>query len=114
MGGLPEPISNLVSVLSKLPGIGLRSAERIALFLVQADRELTSNLANVLTQAREKISFCSNCGGLTEIVPCSICANHNRDSAILCLVERPLDVFTIEKSGAFKGRYHVLGGRISP
>ena len=114
MATLPEPISSLIAALARLPGIGPRSAERIALHLVQAESGAVKQLAEAILKAREKIQLCSVCGGLTESDPCSICSDPRRDGTIICLVERPLDILNIEKSGSFRGKYHVLGGKISP
>jgi recombination protein RecR len=111
---LPEPLSDLTAVLGKLPGIGPRSAERLALYLVQAEPGLTKQLSETLIEARERIRNCSVCGGLTEDDPCSLCSDHRRDDHIVCVVEQPTDILSLEKSGSFKGRYHVLGGKISP
>jgi recombination protein RecR len=111
---LPEPIQDLLDALNKLPGIGPRSAERLALYLVQTDPEFSRRLARVIVEARERIQFCSACGALTEQDPCSICGDLRRDGALVCVVERPVDILTFEKSGSFRGKYHVLGGRISP
>jgi recombination protein RecR len=104
----------LITALSKLPGIGPRSAERIALFLVQAEPGVSQQLSAAVLEARNRILFCQQCGGLTEHSPCTLCADSRRDSALICLVERPVDILSIEKSRTFHGRYHVLGGRISP
>ena len=114
MSALPEPIVNLVASLSKLPGVGPRSAERIALHLVQAERGTVQTLAENLLQARSRIQLCETCGGLTERQPCVYCADARRDASLICVVERPVDIFSIEKAGAFHGTYHVLGGKISP
>lgn len=114
MPSLPEPIVALIASLSKLPGIGPRSAERLALHLVQSDGNAVRHLAQTLVQAREKILLCSICGGLTEKNPCDICSDNRRDSSLVCVVERPTDIFSIEKSGTYRGRFHVLGGKISP
>jgi recombination protein RecR len=114
MVSLPEPITNLVAALSKLPGIGPRSAERIALHIVQNNSAFVQQLADALTQARQKIRLCSNCGSLTEADPCAICTDPRRDAAVVCVVEKATDVISIEKSGTYRGKYHVLGGRISP
>jgi recombination protein RecR len=111
---LPEPITTLSEALCRLPGIGPRSAERLALHLVQTAADDVRRLAQTLVQAREKIRVCSICGGLTESDPCAICQDPRRDTSVLCVVERPLDVFALEKAGSFRGRYHVLGGKISP
>lgn len=114
MAQLPAAIESLIASLSRLPGIGPRSAERIALHLVQGERASVSALAASILQARDTISLCESCGGLTDRQPCLYCADTRRDPAVLCLVERPVDILSIEKSGAFRGVYHVLGGKISP
>lgn len=114
MPSLPEPIIALVSALSRLPGIGPRSAERIALHIVQEDKGTVQQLAGSIQNAREKIHHCTVCGGLTESSPCFICSDPHRDASLICLVERPTDIFSIEKSGSFRGKFHVLGGKISP
>ena len=114
MAALPEPISSLIGALSKLPGIGPRSAERIALHLVQAESDAVKQLAETMLTARERVRFCEVCGALTEKSPCAICTDARRDAALVCIVERPVDIISIEKSGTFRGHYHVLGGKISP
>ena len=111
---LPEPIVALTSALSKLPGVGPRSAERIALHLVQTDSTIVKQLADTILIAREKIQFCTTCGALTEKSPCPICEDARRDSSLICVVERAVDILSIEKSGTFRGKFHVLGGKISP
>jgi recombination protein RecR len=111
---LPEPITSLVAALNRLPGIGPRSAERIALHLVQSDRADAKQLADAIVRARERIQFCTNCGALTETSPCEICSDTRRDGSVVCVVEQPVDILSIEKSGTFRGKYHVLGGKISP
>jgi recombination protein RecR len=111
---LPEPITSLVAALNRLPGIGPRSAERIALHLVQSDRADAKQLAEAVLRARERIQFCTNCGALTETSPCEICSDTRRDASVVCVVEQPVDILSIEKSGTFRGKYHVLGGKISP
>jgi recombination protein RecR len=114
VAALPEPVSQLVAALNKLPGIGPRSAERIALHLVQSDPAAVRQLAQTLTEVRERIRTCPICGGLTETNPCSICADPRREEGLICVVERPVDIISIEKAGIFRGRFHVLGGKISP
>lgn len=114
MSQLPEPLLQLTAALGKLPGIGPRSAERLALHLVQADPEISKKLSATLLEARERIRACSICGGLTENDPCGFCSDHRRDEHLICVVEQPTDILSLEKSGSFKGRYHVLGGKISP
>jgi recombination protein RecR len=114
MPGLPEPITHLAGALGKLPGIGPRSAERLALYLAQSPPDEVRQLAAALVEAREKIQTCQRCGALTERQPCAICDDPRRESSLLCVVEMPVDVLRVEKSGTYRGRFHVLGGRISP
>ncbi len=114
MPSLPEPLTTLVAALNKLPGIGPRSAERLALHLVQAEADSVKRLAEAILQAREKIQHCDICGALTERQPCGLCDDEKREAALVCVVERAVDILNLEKTGAFHGRYHVLGGRISP
>ena len=111
---LPEPIGLLIAELHKLPGIGPRSAARIALHLAQTDSAAVKQLADTIVHAREKIQFCTTCGALTEKSPCSICADARRDASLVCVVERAVDILSIEKSGTYRGKFHVLGGTISP
>jgi len=114
VASLPEPITELLAALNTLPGIGPRSAERLALHLVQREPGAVKQLAQAILQARERIQTCPNCGGLTERIPCSICTDSRRDGSLICVVERPVDIIRIEKSGTFHGKFHVLGGKISP
>ena len=114
MTSLPGPVTQLVAALGRLPGIGPRSAERLALHLVQGDADAVRQLAAALVDARERVASCERCGALTEHQPCPVCADDRRDVSQLCIVERALDVLSLEKSGTFKGRYHVLGGKLSP
>jgi recombination protein RecR len=114
MSSLPEPITSLIVALSRLPGVGPRSAERIALHLVQSDAPAVRQLAEAILAARERIRLCSICGGLTETDPCSICSDARRDASLVCVVERATDILSIEKANSFRGKYHVLGGKISP
>ena len=111
---LPDSITALIAVLGKLPGVGPRSAERIALHLVQSESAAVKHLAEAMLHAREKIRFCTTCGALTEQSLCSICADGRRDAALVCIVENAVDVLSIEKSGTYRGKFHVLGGKISP
>ena len=114
MAALPEPINALTAALSKLPGIGPRSAERIALHLVQTDPGSVKELAELMVQARARIRFCEVCGALTETSPCGICGDPRREAGLVCVVERAVDILSIEKSATFRGKFHVLGGKISP
>src|SRR4029077_4654268 len=114
MAALPEPVLQLIAALNKLPGIGPRSAERMALHLVQSDPAAVRQLAQTISESRERIRACPICGALTEKTPCSICDDPRREEALVCVVERPVDIIRIEKAGSFRGRFHVLGGKISP
>ena len=114
MSALPDSITALITALAKLPGVGPRSAERIALHLVQADSAAVKQLAETILHAQEKIQFCTTCGALTEKSPCPICEDSRRDSSLVCVVERAVDILSVEKSGTFRGKFHVLGGKISP
>jgi recombination protein RecR len=114
MSALPDSITVLIAALNKLPGVGPRSAERMALHLVQSDSAAVRQLADAILLAREKIQFCTTCGALTEKSPCFICDDSRRDASLVCVVERAVDILSIEKSNAFRGKFHVLGGRISP
>jgi recombination protein RecR len=114
MSAVPDSIASLIAALGKLPGVGPRSAERMALHLVQADSLAVRQLADTILLARERIQFCATCGALTESSPCPICADARRDASLVCVVERAVDILSIEKSGTFRGKFHVLGGKISP
>ena len=111
---LPNSITTLIAALAKLPGIGPRSAERVALHIVQAESGMVKHLADAIITARERIQFCTTCGALTEKSPCSICDDARRDGSLICVVERAVDILSIEKSGTYHGKFHVLGGKISP
>jgi len=111
---LPEPLSRLVAGLSRLPGVGPRSAERIALHIVQSEPDSVQQLADALVDARERVQPCIVCGALTEQQPCTICSDPRRDASLVCVVERPVDIISIEKSNTYRGKFHVLGGKISP
>ena len=111
---LPDSVTSLITALGQLPGIGPRSAARIALHLVQTDSAAVKHLADIILLAREKIKFCDICGALTEESPCPICRDTRRDATLVCVVERAVDILSIEKSGTYHGKFHVLGGKISP
>ncbi len=114
MASLPDSITALIGSLGKLPGIGPRSAERIALYLAQAETGAVKQLAQGILDARDRVRLCEICGALTEASPCALCSDPRRDAGQVCVVERPVDVLSIEKPGTFIGRYHVLGGKLSP
>jgi len=114
MASLPQSISRLITALRRLPGVGPRSAERMAMQLVQSPGSDASELADAIREAAERVKTCSVCGSLTEADPCGFCTDDRRDGSVLCVVEQPVDIFSVEKSGTFHGRFHVLGGRIAP
>lgn len=109
-----RPVANLIAELNKLPGIGPKSAQRLAFHLLSVSFEEAQALAGAIVAAKERVRHCSLCGDLTEQDPCTICQNENRDPTIICVVEHPRDVIALEKTREFKGRYHVLHGVISP
>mgnify|MGYP000122490263 CR=1 FL=1 len=109
-----DPIQRLVRELSKLPGIGQKTATRLAFHVLRAPAEQARDLANALTEIKERIRLCSVCMNLTEQDPCSICQDPARDPQVVCVVAYPPDLLAIEKTGSFRGRYHVLHGVLSP
>jgi recombination protein RecR len=108
------PIQDLIDELSRLPGIGPKSAQRLAFHLVKAPPDDAKRLAESIVHAKERISFCSECGNVAEGERCRVCRDEGRERTTLCVVEEPKDVATIEKAAVIRGRYHVLGGAISP
>ena len=114
MGIYPLPLERLIEQFTRLPGIGQKSATRVALYVLKSDRKLAEDLAKSLIDVKEKITACSICFNFTDEDPCPICRNENRANGIICVVEGPGDQLAIEESGHFKGRYHVLQGVLSP
>ena len=114
MGIYPPPLENLIEQFSKLPGIGQKSATRVALYVLKSKPQLAENLAKSLLDVKEKIRFCSLCFNFTDEDPCAICRNSHRANGVICIVEGPGDQLAVEESGVFKGRYHVLQGVLSP
>lgn len=108
------PIQDLIDELSRLPGIGPKSAQRLAFYLVKAPPDEARRLAEAIVRAKERIFFCRECGNVAEGDLCRICRDESRDRSVLCVVEEPKDAATIERAGVIRGRYHVLGGAISP
>jgi recombination protein RecR len=107
-------VQDLIDELGRLPGVGPKSAQRIAFHLLAADPTDVRRLAHVLTEVKDKIRFCRTCGNVAEDEQCRICRDPRRDLSAICVVEEPKDVLAIEKTREFRGRYHVLGGAISP
>jgi recombination protein RecR len=107
-------IQDLIDELGRLPGVGPKSAQRIAFHILDADPADVARLATALTEAKDKVHFCAICGNVTVDVECKICADPRRDPQVICVVEESKDVVAIERTREFRGRYHVLGGAISP
>ena len=107
-------IDGLIAAFQVLPGVGPKSAQRMTLDILQRNREGGKTLAETLAAAVEQVSYCQHCRTLTEAEHCRLCADHNRDDAVLCVVESPADILAIEQAGGFRGRYFVLNGRLSP
>jgi recombination protein RecR len=114
MRGLAKPVARLVEELSRLPGIGPKTASRLTFYLLRAPKEQVKALSQAIGELKEKIVTCEICYNITEVSPCDICRDEERDRSLLCVVEEPLDVLAIERTGEYKGLYHVLGGVISP
>lgn len=114
MGIYPPSLENLIEQFSRLPGIGQKSATRMALHILRNNRDLANNLAKSLVAVKEKIKFCSVCFNLTDDDLCAICRNESRANGTICVVESPADQLALEEAGIFKGRYHVLHGVLAP
>jgi len=109
-----ESFANLINELQKLPGIGPKSAQRLAFYLLGTSRKAIDELASAMVQVKERMRYCSVCFNITDVDPCAICSDTSRDEATLCVVAEPKDLVAIERSGVYNGKYHVLGGVISP
>ena len=109
-----RPLNKLIAELGKLPGIGGKTAQRLAFHILSLPAEEARSLSDAITEAREKMRFCSVCGNLTDTDPCSICSDSARDHSVICVVESPRDVYALERVREFSGVYHVLNGVISP
>jgi recombination protein RecR len=107
-------VQDLIDELGRLPGVGPKSAQRIAFHILQAEPTDVRRLAHALTEVKEKVRFCSVCGNVAQEEQCRVCLDPRRDRSVLCVVEEPKDVVAIERTREFRGRYHVLGGAISP
>lgn len=114
MAPLAQPVSSLIDAFSRLPGIGPKSASRLAYFLLRSDEEIALSLAAALQELKAETLFCRLCYNIADKDPCAICDNEQRDRSIICVVEEPLDVQAIERTGSYQGLYHVLHGAISP
>lgn len=114
MKDFAEPLARLIDELKRLPGIGQKSAQRIAFHIERSTREDVEKLSASILDAKDKIKFCSQCNNFTDVDPCAYCTNPGRNSEVICVVETPYNVLTVEKTREFNGRYHVLHGALSP
>ena len=114
MASITDSIDKLIQEFSKLPGIGQKSAQRLAFYVLKIKKDEAKKLAQTILAVKEKVTYCSVCFNLTEDDPCNICKDKKRESSVICVVEEANDVVAVEKTGQFKGLYHVLGGVLSP
>src|SRR5437868_12576906 len=114
MSHLAPPVAALIEEFSKLPGVGVKTAQRLTFFVLRSPTDQARRLSEAIMRVKESIIYCSRCFNITESDPCSICSNAGRDQDTICVVEEPLDVLAIEKTGVYKGLYHVLHGALSP
>jgi len=111
---LSPSVENLVAQLTRLPGIGSRTAQRLAFHILQVPRTEADALADAIHEVKERVRFCKECGNLTEEELCAICLDARRDRTAICVVEQPVDVLSLERTAEYRGLYHVLGGALSP
>lgn len=114
MHTLPDSANRLIDELSRLPGVGRKTAQRLAFHFLSSDVELSHSLSNALLDIKQKIKNCSSCHGITEEDPCKICNDNKRNDSLICVVENAYDIFVFEKINSFSGKYHILGGALSP
>jgi len=110
----PKSANVLIEQLSKLPGVGRKTAQRLAFYILKSDNEDIKSLSDAITNIKKNIIFCDCCGIMTENTICEICTDSDREDSVICVVEEPQDIYAFEKTNSFKGRYHVLGGVLSP
>ena len=111
---LPEPLTRLVEQFQKLPGIGAKSAQRLAFHILRTPREDTERLSEALRDVKERVTYCSTCNNITDVDPCPFCTSPSRNQRVICVVEEPQNVSVVERVGGFNGVYHVLMGVLSP
>ena len=114
MSYYPASIQNLIRNIAKLPGIGEKTAERLAMHILRGSRQEAERLAHSILNVKDKVKFCTSCFALSDEETCSLCSDPARDPTFVCVVEQPADMVAVEKSGAFRGRYHILSGALSP
>ena len=114
MNSFPDSLNNLIDEFSRFPGIGKKTAQRMAFYVLNSTNNLADELSHAIQSLKSKIRFCEKCHGISEDVLCQICSDIKRDSTSICVVENPADIYTFEKTNIFKGLYHVLGGVLSP
>ena len=114
MQSLPKSVNNLINQFANLPGIGKKTAQRLAFYVLKSEEYIPFSLAKALEDVKRNIIFCEKCNGITEITPCLICENNDRDENLICVVADAQDIFTFEKTRSYNGKYHVLGGVLSP
>ena len=114
MNSFPESLNNLIDEFSRFPGIGKKTAQRMAFYILNSSKNHANDLSEAVLNLKSKIRFCEKCYGISEDAVCSICSDARRDVNVLCVVENPADIYTFEKTSAFRGLYHVLGGVLSP
>ena len=114
MNSFPESLNNLIDEFSRFPGIGKKTAQRMAFYILNSSKNHANDLSEAVLNLKSKIRFCEKCYGISEDPVCTICSDARRDVNVLCVVENPADIYTFEKTSAFRGLYHVLGGVLSP
>ena len=114
MLALPESLAHLVDQLQRLPGIGAKSAQRLAFYVLKSPREDAERLCEAIRDVKDRVTYCTNCNNITDTDPCAFCTSATRDQRVICVVEEPQNVSAIEKTREFKGMYHVLMGALSP
>ena len=114
MSNIAPPVAALIEEFSKLPGVGVKTAQRLTFFILRSPTDQARRLAEAIMRVKESIIYCSRCFNITETDPCPTCSNPSRDQELICVVEEPLDVLALEKTGVYKGLYHVLHGALSP
>jgi recombination protein RecR len=111
---LPPPLQNLIDQFKRLPGVGAKSAQRLAFHVLKTPREETERLCDAIREVKDRVTYCSICSNITDVDPCAFCADESRDMRVICVVEEPQNVNVVEKTGGFRGVYHVLLGALSP